>query len=473
MKRFLIALICIVTTSNQLFAQLDKIEHALGKNVFNTIVQTQGLYENEELLALVKKVGQKLEEQIEEDYDFKYYLVDVPEPNAFATSGGYVFVTRGLLALINSEDELAGVLAHEFSHVMLHHTTKRIAPAFATAILKLPGNIVGALTNDLVKTLLNLPIDVVSTLATNAYSRSQETSADKHGAILAQKAGYDPYGLVYSLENLDAYISSITDELNKSVLLLDHPHTDHRVKVLEQLFKKEGFEQEKVTKGTDILGLKGLVYGQNPEQGMIKDNAFYHKGLKLYAAFPKSWHVKNTPVSLTAVSKNHKGVVVLSADTSKGSPKEAGEAFLRSVDPALLVSTSNEKVNDLEAYKASFIVKKLKEGDCLTEIMWVKVPESNLLLRVVGVSEATNPIVGISESFNSFRSLTEEDMKQVKVEYVDLVEVTKKKSAKAIIETRNIKDVDTFYLINAIQEKDKVEKGNYLKVISSVSLSDY
>ena len=126
MKR---ALLILVTTLMALrgLAQDVSLDKKLGAENALMVEQEMGIYHHDSLYRLVNAVGKKLVSRLTKNqFEFKFFLVDSPEPNAFALPGGYIYVTRGILPIINTEDELAGVMAHEIIHVMQRHSVKQM-----------------------------------------------------------------------------------------------------------------------------------------------------------------------------------------------------------------------------------------------------------------------------------------------------------------------------------------------------------
>ena len=146
--------------------------------------------------AYVREVGGRIVSAVHDPrWDFRFRIVDQPEPNAFSIPGGGVCVSRGLLALVNREDELAGVLAHEIAHVTRRHSAREQRKSIIPGLLTVPGHIVGGVVNQDLGALINAPLDTVGGAWLSRYSRSQEIEADRIAMDAAAKAGYDPLAL--------------------------------------------------------------------------------------------------------------------------------------------------------------------------------------------------------------------------------------------------------------------------------------
>jgi len=456
-------------------AQPSKLEQKIGASVYDMVSKSQGFYENARLLNLVKEVGHSLEEQLEGEYNFKYYLIDTEVPNAFATAGDYVFVTRGLLAIINSKDELAGILAHELSHVTSHHSTKRLAAGVLPLVLELPANIVGLLTYKEIGNIINLPIEATTKLATSAYSRSQENEADKKGVALATKAGYDPYGLITGLQQISNFIEYSSGEAMKSGWYDDHPGTDKRVRKLSKILSENGVEKQSVLPGTGLIELEGLIFGQNPKAGVVHENKFMHPAIDLYCEFPEKWEVQNSPVTVTALSPNKKATIVMGVDTSAHTPSQAAKIALEALDNSNILHQEAINVNGLDAYRATVRDRRVKYADYLSEIMWIKLPGSGLLLKVVGISRFKKPDKSIPMSFTSFRLLRETDMADVPVAKISLVEVNEGQTIGEFVKSTQqlSQQLELINLLNGTISGQKLPLARYLKVLSVKALSGY
>ncbi|HET8721334.1 MAG TPA: M48 family metalloprotease, partial [Nitrospira sp.] len=154
-------------------------EKKLGEEEDKKVAQEMGLLNDASLDGYVDSVGQRLaKESPRQDVTYRFHVVDMAEPNAFALPGGYVYVTRGLLALVNTEDELAGVVGHEIGHVAARHTVQRISRQGPFALIT---NLVSGVTGFFVPVVGNIVGGIgnfAQSLVFSPYSRSQESEAD-------------------------------------------------------------------------------------------------------------------------------------------------------------------------------------------------------------------------------------------------------------------------------------------------------
>jgi predicted Zn-dependent protease len=442
-------------------------EQKLGKQTFELLKQSQGLYENEKALALVTEVGRDLEKHLTLPYPLSYHLLDVSDPNAFATAGGYVFVTRGLLALLNSRDELAGVMAHELTHVTQHHVKKQITAGTIPMILELPGNIIGALTFKELGSIINLPIAIPSQLALKSFSRKQENEADVLGVDLAAKAGYDPFGLAIILPRLTHYVEVQTGERMHKSLFLDHPMTTDRVSNLNQHLAKVGYKQQAYATGTNLKALDGIVYGQNPLEGIVHENKYLHIQLKLYCEFPEKWGIQNSPVSISAVAPDKRSTIIVSVDTNADTPQVAAATELKAINPVNILFVKDTTINRLPAVLANVRNRQIKYSDHISEILWIKLPESSTLLKVVGLTNYKKPDPAVAKSLGSFRILQPSDFSHLTYSKIILRPIAEIKLVESYINAPAVQ------LINGYKAGDPLPDSKYLKVIESYPLSGF
>lgn len=302
-------------------------ETAIGDSEAKKVEETMGLVENPTPVAYVRQIGERLaavSTQPSGPWSFK--IADSPEPNAFALPGGHVYVTRGLLALINSEDELAGVLGHEIGHVTAHHTAKRIGATVLMAPVTL-ASAIAAMAVGLVSPLLRDAVQSTGQLITGGlvlapFGRAQETQADEIGQTLAARAGYDPAGLPRFLHTLGREAELQGGDEHRFHFLNDHPMTEDRV-------AKTGARAGTLTRqaGTPLAAkpadlfakFDGLLVGADPAQGLFRENLFLHPALDLAIEFPEGWKTLNTAEAAGAVSPEQDAIVALrfvAADTS-------------------------------------------------------------------------------------------------------------------------------------------------------------
>ncbi|HSD61589.1 MAG TPA: M48 family metalloprotease, partial [Burkholderiales bacterium] len=289
-----------------------------------------GIYEDPELQAYVSRVGQKLARASHRPgISYTFVVVDSPEINAFALPGGYVYVTRGILAYLGSEAELAAVVGHEIGHVTARHGVRQQSAAMATG---LGVGILGAIVPGVGGSAAQNVADVVSTAVLSGYGREQELEADRLGAQYLARTGYDPQAMIRVVEvlkNQELFDAEVAKKEGRETrayhgLFASHPDNDTRLKEVvgeASKFAKAGaFEGEaEYDKAID-----GIVYGDSPQQGIVRGSNFFHAEMGFALSFPKDWRLKNGPDRVQAASPSKDAIMELSlAGKAQGSPADA------------------------------------------------------------------------------------------------------------------------------------------------------
>jgi predicted Zn-dependent protease len=240
-----------------------------GRKLDEEIGQKLGFYTEAKLQTYVAGIGQRLVRAgSPRSFEYAFKIVDMPEANAFASMGGHVYITRGMLADLNSEAELAGVLAHEIAHISHRHVPKQMTRAFGYQLLGLGAMALGATLGNADNNLGKAPIGVSAALMTilRSYSQEAELEADELGLLLMSQAGYDPRNLVSFLRSLRAR-ERLTGT-GYHGMLATHPQTAERIaksEIMAQLLAAEhswGDPKEDSYKEH----LEGMPYGDRRER---------------------------------------------------------------------------------------------------------------------------------------------------------------------------------------------------------------
>jgi predicted Zn-dependent protease len=240
-----------------------------GQKLDDEIGSKLGFYSEPKLQAYVSDVVRRLVRSGgARSFEYRVKIVDMAEENAFATVGGYVYVTRGMLGQLNSETELAGVMAHEISHISHRHVAKQQTRALAYQVLGMGAMALGATLGNADNNLGMAPLGVSAALATimSNYNQEAELEADESGLLMMTQAGYDPRGLVNFLRGLRTR-ERLTG-LGYHGMLATHPETAERIAKAETMSQLLASQRsfEEAGDETYKLHLEGLPYGQRHER---------------------------------------------------------------------------------------------------------------------------------------------------------------------------------------------------------------
>lgn len=225
----------VVSNLGKAAKEPDEAEEVrIGQEFAATLLGAKPLAADMRLQRYVNALGRWLALQTERpDLPWTFGVLDDPGFNAFATPGGIIFVTRGLVERMHSEAELAGVLAHEIGHVLKKHHLRAVQKNAGVALF---GDLLGAVSkggNERAKAAL---LNIGRKLYASGLDKSDEFEADRLGVVIAARAGYDAYGLPSVLQTLQ---SQNAQDVNFSLLFATHPTPGARIEMLDSLMKKQ------------------------------------------------------------------------------------------------------------------------------------------------------------------------------------------------------------------------------------------
>lgn len=285
---------------------LSPQEKQAGAQAHPQILQQFGGAMSGPVADYVRGVGQKIAVQSgggARASDYNVTLLNSNVNNAFAIPGGYVYITRQLLALMNDEAELAFVMGHEVGHVAARHGQKRQNRAAMSNVL---AGLAGVLTGS---DLIGRGAGVVAGLTTLGYSREQEREADTLGVRYLANAGYDPAASVDSMAALGAQ-TALEARLQgrggaePSKWLSTHPPNAERVERLRRESQAARATGGALNRDAFLNAIDGMIYDDDPAEGVVVGSGFRHGGMALALDAPQGFAVTNSPQAVTGSSGN-------------------------------------------------------------------------------------------------------------------------------------------------------------------------
>ena len=420
-----------------------------------------GEYHDDKTERLVARIAGALTAVSENpQQSYRITILNSPAINAFALPGGYLYVTRGLLALANDASEVAAVLSHEMGHVTANHGIERQRREEAEVIASRV--VAEVLSSDLAgKQAL-----ARGKLRLAAFSRQQELQADVIGVRMLGEAGYDPYAAARFLDSMAAYarFTSVDPSSDQSLdFLSSHPNAPQRIELARR--HARAFGQEGVgDRGNDwyLNGIDGLLYGDSPQEGYVRGQTFLHGNLGIRFDVPEGFVIDN---KVEAVLATGPGEMAIRFD-GVADPKQTTLAnYLTSGWVAGLVpeTVRETKVNGLEAATAratadkwDFDVTVIRVGPQIFRFL-TAVPKGNAQLE---------PVANLLRS--SFRKMTSQEIDSLKPLRVRVVTVqpgdTVATFAARMMGTE--RKLDLFRMINALSATASVQPGQRVKIIS-------
>lgn len=362
-----------------------------GREASKGVEAQIGLLGDAALDAYVQGIGDKLLRAIpNRPYEFRFRVVDQVAPNAFALPGGHIFVSRGLLALADDEDQLACVIGHEIGHVVKRHAAARQASDRG----RFP--------------LLN---GMLRAGQTAAYSRDLERSADHDGQILCAAAGYDPAALARFLEAMMNYEKLETGSVRTASYFDTHPlsserSTVARVEATELRWKRDPKLGD--SRAALFARIDGLPVGQRAEAGMFFGDVFLHPGLGFKLRFPRGWAKSNTPQAVGAQSPRGNAVVYLANDVPPGDPRRVAESWADENvrGKAEIDDEAPFPISGLPAWRLD-VTGSSSGSRIRAQITFI--PFANLVWRLTGAAANDKDLDATVVTTRSFRAVTDED----------------------------------------------------------------
>ena len=304
-----------------LLSEAQEIE--MGRRSHPEILRAYGAYPDEAWQKYVQDVGAALAAQSERpDLAWTFTVLDDPAVNAMALPGGYVYVNRGILALFNSEAELASVLGHEIGHVTARHSVEQIS---RMQLANLGLGVASVVSEDF-REYSGLAGQGVSLLFLK-FSRDDERQADHLGLRYMTLGGYDPHEMPKVFHTLDR-VSAEAGGQSLPNWLSTHPNPGNRASTMDAEITQLAPEERGGTIGRDayLSRLDSMVYGANPREGYAVGRTFYHPDLEFRLEFPTAWQIVNQRSAVGAVSPQKDAVVVLTL-SEESSTEAAARAF--------------------------------------------------------------------------------------------------------------------------------------------------
>jgi len=344
-------------------------ESEIGRREAAKVEASIGLVADAERTAYVEAIGQRLAAQVPDSgFTFSFHVVNMAQPNAFALPGGPIYVSRGLLPLANSEDELANVLGHEVAHVLGRDAASRVTLAAPLSI----ATGIGAVATSIVSPALGGVVagigGATQGLLFAPYSRSQENAADRYGMELAAKCGWQPAAMSSFLHTLENQQKLAGEDERRVSFFASHPSTPDRVKSTAaragQIALSPGQPIEPDRRGF-LRRLSGMIVDQDPQEGIFVDNRLLHTGLGFALEFPAGWKTGNRPQAIAAADPAGNAVSVLQLAGDGDDPL----AVARTMAPSY--GLPDNKLRSIEINGLRAVAATGRSREVVAELTWI------------------------------------------------------------------------------------------------------
>lgn len=450
-------------------------EVAMGQQSDPEITSFFGLYEDPTLQKFISEKGQLMagvSHRKDLKYDFK--IVDSPVINAFAVPGGYVYFTRGIMAHFNNEAEFAGVLGHEIGHITARHSAKQYSKSMVAQI----GLVAGSALSPTFAQYAHLAQQGVGILFLK-FGRDDESQSDRLGVEYSTKIGYDAKEMAGFFSTLSR-MRDLSGGEEVPTFLSTHPDpADREQKVSKQASewqKKVNVTDLKVSRNNYLKMIDGLVFGEDPKQGFVENNMFYHPVMKFQFPIPAQWVVQNTPQQVQMGDKEGKAMMMLTL--AQGNSLETAAQTLLQKYQLTMVESKRENVNGLNALAILADQQPPQQGQQQTRqeqassvrTLIYFIEYGGNIYTILGAS-AKNTFNMYFQTFQntmkSFSELTDQEKINREAERVRIKTVQQSQTLSQALTSYKVpqKRLEEIAILNGMQLDERVEKGTLIKVV--------
>lgn len=464
-----------VTGKRQMSLLSEAEELAIGQQQDAEIRREMGVYDDVELQRYVNEIGQDLARRSHRpNLPWTFTIVDSPAINAFALPGGYIYLTRGLMAYLDDESELAGVIGHEIGHVTARHAaqayTRQAQAGLGLAILSIfvPSTAPFA---DLGATGLSVLF--------LKHGRDAELEADRLGIEYGSGAGYDPAGVPRFLATL-ARVSAMS-ERGVPNWLSTHPDPGARVTRAEPVAGKfVSDDARRVNRETYLNRIRGLVFGDNPKDGIVRGNEFLHPLLRIGVTFPEGWELTNTPQAVMAQEPGTDHFMVLQEverPLRQGSGRQSSQSGSDIADIAIdamkragyvAIDGAMQRINGNDAYVGMYRGHAKDVGK--VEMRAAHIAVGRQLYVVAGFAPTTEFAVvdrDFKLAFDTFRQLTTQEASNLRPNRLDFYTVRQGDSWQSIAarQGKGYVNAATLAIMNDREVSVQPNAGDRVKIV--------
>jgi predicted Zn-dependent protease len=445
-------------------------EVALGAQYDPSVVSTFGVYDSPELLAFITEKGNEIGKiSHRPNLDFHFKILDSPVVNAFAVPGGYVYFTRGILAQFNNEAELIGVLGHEIGHVTARHSASQQSKQQLGQLLLMGGMIASEKFREFGEYAMQ-----GMELLFLKFSRDNESESDRLGVEYASKIGYDAHEMANFFNVLNK-MQMDSEHGGVPTFMSTHPNPADRYNAVNRTTKtwQDSLKSTnwKVNADSYLRMIDGLVYGEDPRQGFVEANMFYHPEMKFKYPVPPGWQVQNSPIQVQMAPKDGNALMIFTLAHQK-TLEEAAQKTLADLKLTVLdskrttvngfpaVAAISQQVSQNQQTGAQQIIKVMS--------YMIQYNQSIFVLHGVADDANFNSYYRIFEStMANFDRLTDSSKLNVKPKRIKVVSVPITGTLSQTFKSFNVPEhqMKELALLNNLEINSRVEKGKLIKII--------
>jgi len=410
-----------VTGKNEISLVSESQEIQMGQQAAQEVEQSIGFVEDPELQAYVAGIGKRMAAKSERpNLPWEFHVVNDAAVNAFALPGGFIYVTRGLLAHMNSEAELATVVGHEIGHVTARHSVQQISKAQLATL----GLGVGSILSSDIAQFAGIASQGLGVLFLK-YGRDAENQADELGFKYALGLNYDVREMANVFQTLNRSSEAGGGGGRLPEWLSTHPNPENRIARTEQRLDTLHTPLTNTIIGREefLKQIDGITFGEDPRQGFFEGTTFYHPDMRFQLRFPDGWKTQNTPSAVVAVSPKEDAIIQLGlAGTTP--PREAASKFL-SQEGVRAGESSTRSINGNPA-ATSYFQAQTQQGVIEGVVSFISYGGRTFaLMGYTAQGNLPSYDDELQETINSFDRLRNSAALEVKPATIELVKLTR------------------------------------------------
>lgn len=460
-----------VTGKKQFMIVSEAQEVAMGAQYDPSVTATFGEYKDADLDAFIRNTGKQMgliSHRPNIEYHFK--VLDSPVVNAFAVPGGYIYLTRGIMAMLNSEAELAGVMAHEMGHIAARHSASQQSKQTLGQVLLIGGMI----ASKKFASIADQAFQGMQLLFLK-FSRDNEREADKLGVEYSSKVDYDAHKMADFFQVLKK-MSLSEEQGGIPTFMSTHPDPgDRYVDVNAEATKVQAelkYPQWKVNEENYLKLIDGIVYGEDPRQGYVEGTTFYHPELKFQFTYPEGWQFLNSPIQVQMAPKDGNAMIVFTFAMGSSLQTAADSTIL-----GLGATVKEKQALKVNGLPAIAVVSTRANQDQTTgtqstiQILSYFIEFSKNFYVFHGVSSQENfntYFPALKATMNSFSQVTNPTKLVVQPDHVRVKKVTKAATLAETFRSYNVPadKYKEYALMNNLELTDVLPVGKLIKIVS-------
>ncbi|MCG8379335.1 MAG: M48 family metalloprotease [Proteobacteria bacterium] len=463
-----------VTGQQDLVLLSESDEISLGRKTHQEVLKQYAVYEDPALQKYVQDIGTKLAAKSHRNnLVYRFTVLDSKEVNAFALPGGYIYITRGLMAYLKSEAELAAVLGHEIGHVTARHSVRQYSANQLTNI----GLVLGSIFVPGMNQASNQLAQLFGAALLRGYGREHELEADRLGAEYLARTNYNPQAMldvISVLKDQEIFETELARAEGRQPRIYHgvfstHPDNDKRLQEVVGTAKQLSDTSKAQYVGHEeyLSFIDNMVYGDSPREGILRGGRFFHSDLNFAMSFPRKWTVTNRPDVIILTAPEGSALIQISVEdiNKKISPRDF---MFQRLGLSNLDSESSLSINGLPAHTGISVVRTT-EGSRPTRFVVIYYEQRAYI--IAGTSKEPGQIAKFDQlilnTAKSFHQLTENERvlaKPLRLSVVQAGESTRFIDLARQSPLENHAE-SKLRLLNAKYPHGEARKGELLKIV--------